>query len=153
MMFGMTANQIRQAAHRDRVVVCRPVAGPRSGFEVAKELDRGAANDSEFTGEFLHRDVGMTRMFGPEILIKTGKGGTVVSGEDKSAIRHYAFRIDDVSKDILQRPFVRGISEISLIFLDAAEQIQCSLELLLEKLHDVVAGDFADIADLVIGQF
>src|SRR5438309_11369946 len=120
---------------------------------MAKQIDRGTANDFELGGEIFHRHIGMTRMFGPKILVKTGKRCPVIPGEDKSAIRKDAFGIDNVSDDLLYRPLAGCVSVICLIFIDATQQIRYSHELLLEKLHDLVAGDFADIADLIIGQF
>src|SRR5437867_3924172 len=87
MMFGMTANQIGQSTHADWSVVSRPAARPRRRVQVAKQLDGGAANDFKLAGKVSHRDVRMIGMFGPDILIKTGKDRTVISGKDKSAIR------------------------------------------------------------------
>src|SRR5207249_6775599 len=116
MMFGMTANQIGQSTHADWSVVSRPAARPRRRVQVAKQLDGGAANDFKLAGKVSHRDVRMIGMFGPDILIKTGKDRTVISGKDKSAIRHHALGVDDMSNDFLHRPFVGRISVISLVF-------------------------------------
>src|SRR2546421_67555 len=115
-----------------------------------EQKDRRSADAFKLGADVGQRQVRIVCMLRPGFLVESWQRTLIVARKDQAAIRKNAFRVDDVTEEFFDGPLSGFVSEVTFGLVYSANQANSRIELLFEETHNVGAGNFADVAVVVL---
>lgn len=142
---------VRERAHRERIVARDPLSRPRLRWEVPEE-GLGREPDGPKLLEMPRpRDVVRLRGRGSLVLIVTRQRAVEASGEPERAEREEPLGVVDVSEDLARAPLAGRIPLARALLRESPQERERVLPLSFQDGDDVLARNPVDVAKVIVG--